>query len=50
MALDWLESHLRIMAFWEDRLVADNADAALVDMVHRQSAWLRLVIARIQRG
>lgn len=50
LALDWLESHARIMSFWEDRLIADNADAGLIDLAHRQAAWLRLMLYRVGRG
>lgn len=50
LALDWMESHVRIMAFWEDRLVADNGDPALIDMLHRQAAWLEMMMTRMGRG
>ncbi|MEL7481913.1 MAG: hypothetical protein AAGJ29_10155 [Pseudomonadota bacterium] len=50
MALDWMESHARIMDFWEGRLVADHARPELISILHRQAAWLRLMIREVAKG
>lgn len=49
LALNWLEGHARIMGFWLDRLVAENADIGLIDTLHRQSAWLQSMQDRLAR-
>lgn len=49
LALNWLEGHARIMGFWLDRLVAENADSALIDTLHKQSAWLQSMQDRLAR-
>lgn len=49
LALNWLEGHTRILGFWLDRLVAENADIALIDTLHRQSAWLESMQDRLTR-
>ena len=49
LALNWLEGHTRILGFWLDRLVAENADIALIDTLHRQSAWLQIMQDRLAR-
>ena len=50
LACDWMESHLRVLTFWEERLVADNADFETVDLFHRQSLWLQMMLDRLGRG
>ncbi len=40
MALDWLESQARILAFWQERLVADGEAGGLVEMIETHRAWL----------
>lgn len=40
MALDWLESQARILAFWQERLVADGEAGGLVDTIEAHRAWL----------
>jgi len=47
---DWLASHLRIMGLWERELVASDGDHALIDIIHRQAAWLDMALGRLERG
>lgn len=49
LALNWLEGHSRIMAFWLERLVAENGDIGLIDTLHEQSAWLQGMQDRLTR-
>ncbi len=45
-AVAWMESHARVMQFWLDRLVDTGDPDGLVDTLHRQCAWLDLMLDR----
>ncbi len=49
LAVDWMSNHARIMTFWEDRLVADNADMALIETVHKQAEWLNMMLCNLPK-
>lgn len=43
-AVAWMEQHARVMQFWLDRLVETGDPDGLVDTLHRQCAWLDLML------
>lgn len=48
-AMDWLESDLRILAFWCDQLVAANASEDLVAGVMQHRAFVADLLHRVRR-
>lgn len=43
---DWLQVQTRILDYWIDRLVGEDADPRLIGVLHQHAAFLREANAR----
>lgn len=44
---NWMETQTRVMGFWLDRLLEDDADSELITMIHRHQSWMAMMQHRM---